>query len=183
MRVVELDQNPLRMPPLEIVARGLRAIFDFLSRLHRCQSTQVACVYLLYWYKSTNTDTQPPCPQQQQARNAEFTCFTGTKAHILTQLLSVYAIRSTSAHANSTPIEYTDAAAVDSYRVRAYTDAAAVDSYRVRASPDTLRTCCANNASKLSTVCACTDARPARTRPGLDRLARSLLALLPVVLV
>ncbi len=47
LRVVELDQNPLRMPPLEIVARGLRAIFDFLSRLHRCQSTQVACVYLL----------------------------------------------------------------------------------------------------------------------------------------
>lgn len=40
LRMLDIDVNPMRMPPLEIVERGLRAIFDFLSRLHRCQSTQ-----------------------------------------------------------------------------------------------------------------------------------------------
>jgi len=40
LRILDVDVNPMRMPPAEIVERGLRAIFDFLSRLHRCQSTQ-----------------------------------------------------------------------------------------------------------------------------------------------
>lgn len=40
LRVLGIDKNPMRMPPLEIVERGLRGIFDFLSRLHRCQTTQ-----------------------------------------------------------------------------------------------------------------------------------------------
>ena len=41
LRILDVNINPLRMPPLEIVERGLRSIFDFLSRLWRCQTTQV----------------------------------------------------------------------------------------------------------------------------------------------
>jgi Leucine-rich repeat (LRR) protein len=40
LRILALDANPLRMPPNEIIERGMRAIFDFLGRLFRCQSTQ-----------------------------------------------------------------------------------------------------------------------------------------------
>jgi hypothetical protein len=42
-------------------------------------------LYLHYWYKITNYDAAAPL-------NAQFTCFTGTKVHIMTQQCSVYLI-------------------------------------------------------------------------------------------
>ena len=60
------------------------------SGIARVLGTPGRCeVYLLYWYKSTNTDR--PLNQQRRAppracnTGAQFTCFTSTKVQILTQ--------------------------------------------------------------------------------------------------
>jgi hypothetical protein len=44
-------------------------------------------VYLLYWYKSTNTDAaaRRRLPRTFNCGGTQFTCFTGTKVQILTQ--------------------------------------------------------------------------------------------------
>jgi hypothetical protein len=46
-----------------------------------------AAAYLLYWYKSTNTDRAAPAALARAlARAQQFTCVTGTKVQILTEL-------------------------------------------------------------------------------------------------
>jgi len=56
------------------------------------QGMQVLSLYLLYWYKSTHTKVPVPRGTLGIAAHAgpQFTCFTGTKVHILTLRAASY---------------------------------------------------------------------------------------------
>ena len=52
------------------------------------EAGQVYALLVLYWYKCTNTDAEVRCSRHPECAGlcaAQFTCFTGTKVHILTQ--------------------------------------------------------------------------------------------------
>ena len=53
-------------------------------------------VFLFYWYKSTNYDAGASAPPTASLRGTHFTCCTGTKVRIMTQVR-----RSGNAHAAS----------------------------------------------------------------------------------